>query len=222
MIDAEAGSSPRGRGKRGRRRKGQHVRRLIPARAGKTTCLGLRTSATPAHPRAGGENFFSAPSAVLICGSSPRGRGKQLQTARQARRRRLIPARAGKTASQSSSICRVSAHPRAGGENTFEVATLGAPPGSSPRGRGKPVRMAFKAAPGRLIPARAGKTAPDGLSGPISAAHPRAGGENCYNTNGNKGVTGSSPRGRGKPVTHRGDGAPERLIPARAGKTSGR
>ena len=52
-------------------------------------------------------------------GSSPRGRGKPLDVAREAVRGRLIPARAGKTPSVISLDSTGPAHPRAGGENTF-------------------------------------------------------------------------------------------------------
>ena len=53
------------------------VRRLIPARAGKTrggtTCPTSRT----AHPRAGGENAVQKVEDGAGDGSSPRGRGKR-------------------------------------------------------------------------------------------------------------------------------------------------
>ena len=50
------GSSPRGRGKLGLGIKLPNHAGLIPARAGKTTCLGLYAHDRAAHPRAGGEN----------------------------------------------------------------------------------------------------------------------------------------------------------------------
>ena len=54
---------------------------------------------------------------------------------------------------------------------------------------------------------------------PLTSAHPRAGGEN--EAGDEKGATfeGSSPRGRGKPMSDRRVGQAARLIPARAGKT---
>ena len=94
---AIADSSPRGRGKRGWRRKGQHVRRLIPARAGKTSATDDATSADSAHPRAGGENMIDLAKPQLTAGSSPRGRGKRPHVLRRQHHRGLIPAWAGKT-----------------------------------------------------------------------------------------------------------------------------
>ena len=72
---------------------------------------------------------------------------------------------------------------------------------------------------GGLIPARAGKTTDTRSTRARHPAHPRAGGENRQSVVAVIGVSGSSPRGRGK----RRGGArrvrPVGLIPARAGKT---
>ena len=53
------GSSPRGRGKRRVHRQAAPLRRLIPARAGKTPTRTRCRPRTSAHPRAGGENATS-------------------------------------------------------------------------------------------------------------------------------------------------------------------
>ena len=152
-------------------------------------------------------------------GSSPRGRGKPGRGGGRGRASGLIPARAGKTARPSTASSGSSAHPRAGGENNDVGAALAAWFGSSPRGRGKrrgKVRLPVCA---RLIPARAGKTAPNGIKNFADGAHPRAGGENTRADTRSPGAAGSSPRGRGKLevrlLGRRGLG----LIPARAGKT---
>ena len=113
---------------------------------------------------------------------------------------RLIPARAGKTTVAAVGSLTVTAHPRAGGENSMSPRRTPCTSGSSPRGRGKLVPGHKIQVRLRLIPARAGKTQFDVRLGPIQA--------------------GSSPRGRGKPVEEMEDQTPERLIPARAGKTS--
>ena len=57
------------------------------------------------------------------------------------------------------------------------------------------------------------------LSSRPSSAHPRAGGENNWRGEGTTCSEGSSPRGRGKPMSDSGRGIWLRLIPARAGKT---
>ena len=134
------GSSPRGRGKLGPDRSLQTRVRLIPARAGKTGWPSARPGASPAHPRAGGENVRPAARGVAYDGSSPRGRGKPLGLLVQADHDRLIPARAGKTEGGRGGAEAVQAHPRAGGENRPGSARVPDDQGSSPHGRGKPGR----------------------------------------------------------------------------------
>ena len=155
---APRGSSPRGRGKRRERRHEARRTRLIPARAGKT--LGLRRTlcARPAHPRAGGENPRRMAVLTRGCGSSPRGRGKHFRRSDRCDRRRLIPARAGKTHTVHARHGRPTAHPRAGGENVAGLPCGYVARGSSPRGRGKPRGRGLHRAVSGLIPARAGKT----------------------------------------------------------------
>ena len=134
-------------------------------------------------------------------------------------RKGLIPARAGKTAGDVLPVSLMSAHPRAGGENTVRYWLPRRPTGSSPRGRGKQTAGNRPFRETRLIPARAGKTSPMRSAVSSRAAHPRAGGENA-----DDGLTaghpqGSSPRGRGKPFCAPCPASAGWLIPARAGKT---
>ena len=91
------GSSPLTRGKRGWRRKGIDLRRLIPAHAGKTPRGARARQARAAHPRSRGENRFGDPLPFSPRGSSPLTRGKHLPERDRRRHRRLIPAHAGKT-----------------------------------------------------------------------------------------------------------------------------
>ena len=95
---------------------------LIPARAGKTVC--------------------NSPGVLLALGSSPRGRGKRGTSPSIRGTGRLIPARAGKTAVDWGTPAARSAHPRAGGENEKSLPGDEIADGSSPRGRGKPHRLA--------------------------------------------------------------------------------
>ena len=152
------GSSPRGRGKRHNVRDRFTGFRLIPAWAGKTTIEALKKKHNRAHPRVGGENMTQAAPGDLVCGSSPRGRGKLKECADQAAALRLIPAWAGKTVDVAVSFSGSPAHPRVGGENAELGFQKVGGSGSSPRGRGK---RSFDG-PGvdemRLIPAWAGKT----------------------------------------------------------------
>ena len=72
----------------------------------------------------------------------------------------------------------------------------------------------------RLIPARAGKTVVRRARREVSGAHPRAGGENRVDTLTDGALSGSSPRGRGKLGSDSMSMGVDRLIPARAGKTT--
>ena len=175
-----AGSSPRGRGKRNQPRRAHPAGRLIPARAGKTSHGPDHRLASTAHPRAGGENQDENIVNLSKQGSSPRGRGKpRLITEREARAR-LIPARAGKTTARVEARSGSAAHPRAGGENSGVGSLREVDEGSSPRGRGKPFPGVAAPATRRLIPARAGKTQSSHLRPSSRRAHPRAGGENTF------------------------------------------
>ena len=198
------------------------MRRLIPARAGKT--YRGRTGVRPftAHPRMGGENLCSSVAVVGVEGSSPHGRGKHLGVIPGQAGHRLIPAWAGKTCRKLRRERAAAAHPRAGGENsTVERLSLSYS-GSSPRGRGKPHRSRRFELHAGLIPAQAGKTKGRLPYAAVRQAHPRAGGENLRAISSNLSGSGSSPRRRGKrqlcfqPFPHSG------LIPAQAGKTTGR
>ena len=213
------GSSPRGRGKPA---PGPALGRgpgLIPAWAGKTSWTESPKCPSRAHPRVGGENQGRSYVELLREGSSPRGRGKLRAPQLRTTNPRLIPAWAGKTARTRGRAHRAPAHPRVGGENStgeyFGATSLG----SSPRGRGKPPRLRLRDSPRGLIPAWAGKTGPRPQRTWIPGAHPRVGGENAEPKRDPLGVTGSSPRGRGKPWPGRCATRSRRLIPAWAGKT---
>ncbi len=69
------GSSPRGRGTRRGSTSERRRRRFIPAWAGNTNGGNCHSSASPVHPRVGGEHIFSQCSHGSDSGSSPRGRG---------------------------------------------------------------------------------------------------------------------------------------------------
>ena len=98
------GSSPRVRGKREHAHQGMLGARLIPARAGKTRCRLAAGRQPPAHPRACGENKRARNGYRFMAGSSPRVRGKPIPATTRFTSRRLIPARAGKTASSGDGI----------------------------------------------------------------------------------------------------------------------
>ena len=155
---SDAGSSPLTRGKRLREQPQQTRHRLIPAHAGKTTPQTRSSQPKPAHPRSRGENAQPGEARAAAAGSSPLTRGKRSRGRFRLRRRRLIPAHAGKTTywalSQhgidgSSPLTRgnpplfgcdseCGAHPRSRGENLGAGAGFSSAFGSSPLTRGKP------------------------------------------------------------------------------------
>ena len=111
------------------------------------------------------------------------------------------------------------AHPRVGGKNARALPGAVPHSGSSPRGREKRARFAWRGPSLGLIPAWAGKTPTDRTRGVRTRAHPRVGGENISSLDVATRPAGSSPRGRGKPVYVWRTDLNAGLIPAWAGKT---
>ena len=177
-LGRDRGSSPRVRGKRMGTGLLTVRLRLIPARAGKTFWLNSNVFVLGAHPRACGENRLRGRFPLADQGSSPRVRGKLVMGPRLIAVLRLIPARAGKTDGACPWRGRHWAHPRACGENAHAATNAAAPPGSSPRVRGKHQEEPDGGRRPGLIPARAGKTTPKSNNSRSATAHPRACGEN--------------------------------------------
>ena len=152
------GSSPRMRGKLGLKTVMLLEPGLIPAYAGKTLSPPEIFSRPPAHPRVCGENGCSRLWRRGGLGSSPRMRGKRGGRPCSRRRRRLIPAYAGKTNQRAASARVARAHPRVCGENPCFCRGVSSRWGSSPRMRGKRCRSGRSFGGRGLIPAYAGKT----------------------------------------------------------------
>ena len=178
-ANCSVGSSPRVRGKPVVEVRRQKYKGLIPACAGKTTCLALVADSGWAHPRVCGENFTTVGGLPTIEGSSPRVRGKRHDYPSFGTRRRLIPACAGKTLRPSSLPSAREAHPRVCGENGIRERCEAIPGGSSPRVRGKPLIPLSPLSHTGLIPACAGKTKSWAQPPTPTKAHPRVCGENC-------------------------------------------
>ena len=121
-VTPETGSSPRGRGKPERGRHNAAQEGLIPAWAGKTLSSVAATRSTAAHPRVGGENDTPLEIALLMPGSSPRGRGKRGRRQGLDHGLGLIPAWAGKTGEGVDVLSKTRAHPRVGGENSCPLS----------------------------------------------------------------------------------------------------
>ena len=216
------GSSPRGRGTRKWGFERAPCQRFIPARAGNTCSRSPTASASPVHPRAGGEHEPPAWPLHNQNGSSPRGRGTPFASYALSPTYRFIPARAGNTG-VSLAIARLKAvHPRAGGEHYSSGSFAGRHNGSSPRGRGTRSEPRDDYPGRRFIPARAGNTAASAMPRPAMTVHPRAGGEHFGPIADEYSLPGSSPRGRGTRLQRPMLTRLPRFIPARAGNTSSR
>ena len=155
---AVRGSSPLTRGKLVRSAAMSRADRLIPAHAGKTACCSVAWTGPPAHPRSRGENIFQKPLSSSDRGSSPLTRGKRLDGTPEPQAYRLIPAHAGKTASDRKTKAPAPAHPRSRGENALGDRVGFQCGGSSPLTRGKRRDAARHGREHGLIPAHAGKT----------------------------------------------------------------
>ena len=195
---------------------------LIPAHTGKTRAQPQHRDAIRAHPRSRGENCSRVISTMSRLGSSPLTQGKHLGTRSRGRAGRLIPAHAGKTPSSSLPGVKARAHPRSRGENPSTARRIVCHVGSSPLTRGKRRRLVGRAAPTRLIPAHAGKTAPRSPPRSIRRAHPHSRGENYSASARIATRLDSSPLTQGKRRIILPTDRPVRPIPAHAGKTQRR
>ncbi len=214
-----SGSSPRVRGKRRPVQPTVYSRRIIPARAGQTSMIGLTPKKTSDHPRACGANDEFANVGRIPNGSSPRVRGKRRRPRPAHQTIRIIPARAGQTRRRTARYRPNPDHPRACGANPPTQSATPSSPGSSPRVRGKPASPSPTSSTRRIIPARAGQTCVRTRDGVPSSDHPRACGANLVGNSFISGYTGSSPRVRGKLAAECLHVLRERIIPARAGQT---
>ena len=171
--------------------------RRIPARAG-TTQQG-QSSRQPgrAHPRSRGEHIFFFSKGVTRFGSSPLARGTLGIGTLTHACLRLIPARAGNTATIAIASGSRSAHPRSRREHSAPGLISQVRRGSSPLARGTHDDASLGHAHARLIPARAGNTATRLLTTLSCPAHPRSRGEHASLRGSPQVSTGSSPLARG-------------------------
>ena len=135
VLEAD-GSSPLARGTRLRPPQAAPVSRFIPARAGNTPPVPLRSGGAAVHPRSRGEHPTRPSPLRRCCGSSPLARGTPIRHRRRSAPRRFIPARAGNTGSRSSSLAHRPVHPRSRGEHAARLVRRARTDGSSPLARG--------------------------------------------------------------------------------------
>ncbi len=140
-----------------------------------------------------------------------------MRRANTIRRRRVIPAWAGNSATACTTAARVPGHPRVGGEQSRLRKPYSNSRGSSPRGRGTAEKVVGEHEVDRVIPAWAGNRWSPIASSIVAPGHPRVGGEQADSWAAIASIHGSSPRGRGtgRSADHVEGGA--RVIPAWAG-----
>ena len=214
-----AGSSPLARGTRDADPARLDADRFIPARAGNTIIVTLRSTVAPVHPRSRGEHPVLPIWAASASGSSPLARGTLTGSPTRKLVLRFIPARAGNTTSTFASSRTLSVHPRSRGEHIFPSEVTSAEYGSSPLARGTPDCKLYQVVVARFIPARAGNTASFGAADGVLPVHPRSRGEHSVSVNRNRSRYGSSPLARGTLLNPPRVPASDRFIPARAGNT---
>ena len=193
------GSSPLARGLLLRPGGRARAHRIIPARAGFTPSTSGVTAPGPDHPRSRGVYSTSNWSVPSTGGSSPLARGLLLRPGGRARAHRIIPARAGFTASMRPCSRLRRDHPRSRGVYGMSGMRAASSSGSSPLARGLP---------GGGVRTRG-----------VRPDHPRSRG--VYLDGGDIYATGvgSSPLARGLRAVAVDLDAGRRIIPARAGFT---
>ena len=133
------GSSPLARGLQGPRGDRRVHRRIIPARAGFTRTRRWIAGSRPDHPRSRGVYLTKRAGVEPRLGSSPLARGLQWQVLSPWAGMRIIPARAGFTASTMSPMKASQDHPRSRGVYSSGPGPTSGRPGSSPLARGLPL-----------------------------------------------------------------------------------
>ena len=197
------GLSPRGRGKPQRPAGRRQPRRSIPAWAGETARIAVRSCAPKVYPRVGGGNRPREIVNDVDGGLSPRGRGKPPPAVDPQASQRSIPAWAGETPAAASSCTSSAVYPRVGGGNASACAGSMSAAGLSPRGRGKQWGTVGRPLQWRSIPAWAGETPRTRRRAGSPKVYPRVGGGNPLILSVWGARKGLSPRGRGKPTNWR-------------------
>ena len=215
---------------------------IIPARAGFTTmsfdtdrppigssplARGLLVSALPLGrplgiiPARAGFTRIRLNGRTYVVGSSPLARGLPTQGPGRRQRRGIIPARAGFTDAPPGPHCRRADHPRSRGVYRLIANPFGFGIGSSPLARGLLATLKESGVEFGIIPARAGFTKRRGRTGTARTDHPRSRGVYKLLPTRSPTTAGSSPLARGLRSLEQDADTVTRIIPARAGFTTG-
>ena len=171
------GSPPHARGRRERRIRLSHCRRITPACAGKTSPMKSSRKLERDHPRMRGEDGSDRFPCGRVEGSPPHARGRLPARPVAGRRPRITPACAGKTSSTAGKPNCQTDHPRMRGEDRSVPCWTCTRCGSPPHARGRHLGLGNAAANAGITPACAGKTPSSKTSRTRGADHPRMRGE---------------------------------------------
>ena len=158
---------------------------------------------------------------TYVVGSSPLARGLPTQGPGRRQRRGIIPARAGFTDAPPGPHCRRADHPRSRGVYRLIANPFGFGIGSSPLARGLLATLKESGVEFGIIPARAGFTKRRGRTGTARTDHPRSRGVYKLLPTRSPTTAGSSPLARGLRSLEQDADTVTRIIPARAGFTTG-
>ncbi len=217
-----AGSSPRSRGPRRKRRQRREHRRFIPAFAGTTHRRSRCCRSRSVHPRVRGDHTRGITFVTFTPGSSPRSRGPPGHSAGASVAARFIPAFAGTTSIPRTPPGEDTVHPRVRGDHGIAQQLDLQRLGSSPRSRGPLQAQRLDLIFARFIPAFAGTTSKSIRCSTAPTVHPRVRGDHREVDLLARSRLGSSPRSRGPQLGARWGSTAGRFIPAFAGTTGRR
>ena len=213
-----SGPSPRARGSRLRRQRGERRAGSIPASAGKPAAGRAGSATCWVHPRERGEARRAGTPSGAPSGPSPRARGSRAAEAAIERRQGSIPASAGKPTRSRQWRSRPGVHPRERGEARQPPLCDGSIGGPSPRARGSLAERPGDQRRLGSIPASAGKPRTASHRSRWGGVHPRERGEAAAARVQLRMPMGPSPRARGSLSVLDPRVSPLRSIPASAGK----
>ena len=198
---------------------GTPMRRITPARAGKTEAMSTYNDMTGDHPRSCGKDISTIGILLLNPGSPPLVRERRLSCSIVVIMIGITPARAGKTFRFRFPPYGLRDHPRSCGKDIISQDFWKARKGSSPLVRERPGLTQAEITKVRITPARAGKTTLSGYEYAYAQDHPRSCGKDHVLLWVLVLVSGSPPLVRERPLGGFGVRAGARITPARAGKT---
>ena len=217
-----SGSSPLARGLPHHREGRGRGAGIIPARAGFTPDGDRLEDVRRDHPRSRGVYTAGGGGRWRGAGSSPLARGLRAGVASRRRARGIIPARAGFTVLGQAVHDDPEDHPRSRGVYGYAMYKTYLAEGSSPLARGLLDQPVDSVVHLRIIPARAGFTAPSPRVSCSCRDHPRSRGVYSIVPSTGRPSAGSSPLARGLRYVFTPALTCSRIIPARAGFTGGR